>query len=90
MVTYFERVVSRYFVLRLNMKLNRIIHMQREIMADLTALNQAVVDNTNAVDAVKALVDQLKSANDQAAIDAIAQKIVENNAAMAAIVAPSS
>lgn len=39
-----------------------ILHMERRIMADLTALKQAVADNAAATDAVVIKIDELKAA----------------------------
>jgi hypothetical protein len=58
------------------------------IMGDLTALNAAVADNTTAVIAVAALVATLKSATDQAAIDAATTQVVANNATLAGLTPP--
>lgn len=55
------------------------------IMGDLTALTEAVAANTAAVADVTALVNDLRSATDQAGIDAAAAQISTNNAALAAL-----
>lgn len=64
------------------------------IMGDLTALNAAVTDNTAKVADVTAVVNALRTATDQVAIDAATTQVVANNAALAAlnppVVVPSS
>lgn len=85
MIWFFRRMRVRISMFQLKLRLNRIIHMQREIMADLTALNAAVAANTQAVADVKAAFDAL-AAKDQPAIDAAAAAITANNDALKAIV----
>ena len=58
------------------------------IMGDLTALNAAVADNTAKVADVTAVVNALRTATDQVAIDAAAAQVVTNNAALAALNPP--
>jgi hypothetical protein len=61
------------------------------IMGDLTALNAAVAANTSAVADVTAAVNALRTATDQAGIDAATAQVTTNNAALAALVTtPSS
>ena len=55
-------------------------------MADLTALNAAVADNTTAVAAVGAEVAALNSGSDQAGIDSAAAQIAQNNTNLDALV----
>lgn len=66
-------------------ELAKIEKRQEQIMADLTRLNAAVAANTQAVADVQAVVAGLKSADDQAAVDAAAAQIEANNAAMEAM-----
>ena len=58
------------------------------IMGDLTALNAAVADNTAKVADVTAVVNALRTATDQVAIDAATAQVVTNNAALAALNPP--
>lgn len=89
MLYIFTRMRANYLRFHLGLKLNRLLHIQREIMADLTALTAAVEANTKAVADVKAAFDALAS-RDQPAIDTAAAQIAANNAALAAIVTPAS
>lgn len=58
------------------------------IMGDLTALNAAVAANTAAVADVTAVVNALRTATDQVAIDAATAQVTTNNAALAALNPP--
>ena len=58
------------------------------IMGDLTALNAAVAANTAAVADVTAVVNALRTATDQVAIDAATTQVVANNAALEALKPP--
>jgi len=58
------------------------------IMGDLTALNAAVADNTAKVADVTAVVNALRTATDQVAIDAATAQVVTNNTALAALNPP--
>ena len=60
------------------------------IMGDLTALNAEVAANTQNVADVTAAVAALRSATDQAGIDAAAAQLSTNNAALKALVTPAS
>lgn len=62
-----------------------IIEQQEQIMANLDALNQAVSDNTTAVNAA---VAELQSTDDQAGVDAAAAAISASTAALNAVLAP--
>jgi hypothetical protein len=70
--------------------LEQILANQEKIMGDLTALSAAVADNTAKVAEVTAHVAALKTATDQAGIDAAAAQLVTNNAALASLSAPST
>jgi hypothetical protein len=68
-----------------------ILTNQEIIMGDLTALQSAVTANTAAVADVTATVNALRTATDQAGIDAAAKQVSDNNAALAALsVTPAS
>ena len=73
-------------------KLREIEERQILIMADTTKLAAAVAANTQAVADVQAVVAGLKSADDQAAVDAATAQIEQNNAALEALkpTAPST
>lgn len=58
------------------------------IMGDLTALNAAVAANTAAVADVTAVVNALKTATDQVAIDAATTQVSANTAALEALKPP--
>jgi len=58
------------------------------IMGDLTALNAAVTDNTAKVADVTAVVNALRTATDQVAIDAATTQVAANNASLAALNPP--
>ena len=75
----------------LGRKIERLLANQRKIMADFTALNAAVAANTTETAAVVTAFNGLKaSAADQASVDAATAAIVANNAALTALVTPSS
>ncbi len=58
------------------------------IMGDLTALNAAVAANTQAVADTTTMVTALRTATDQAGIDAATKQIADNNAALAGLQPP--
>ena len=58
------------------------------IMGDLTALNAAVAANTTAVSDVTAVVNALRTATDQVAIDAATAQVTTNNTALEALKPP--
>lgn len=67
-----------------------LLNQQRQLMADLTALQAAVSANTSAVEDIKTLVAALQaSGTDQAAIDAVTSQISTNTAALEALKPPA-
>jgi hypothetical protein len=68
----------------------KILLALEQIMSDLTALQAAVTDNTAKVTEVTTHVAALKSATDQAGIDAAAAQLAINNKTLADLVTPVS
>ncbi len=58
------------------------------IMGDLSALNAAVAANTQAVADTTTMVTALRTATDQAGIDAATKQIADNNAVLAGLQPP--
>lgn len=64
--------------------------MGLKIMADFTALTQAVIDNTTATNAAIAKITTLPTDTDQASVDAVTTQITANTAALNGAVAPTT
>lgn len=67
-----------------------VLRSLEKIMADLTKLNAAVAANTQAVTDVQAVVAGLSTGSDQAGVDAAAEQIATNTAALEALKTPAA